>query len=154
MVELRAYERRDALPLLELFRDTIRRSNSGDYTPEQIAAWASDEIDGEAWAQRFEGRFVRVAVEDGRCVGFAELEPSGRIDRMYVSPDVQGSGVGRRLLQQVLAEAQRRGVEPVTVDASITARPFFERNGFVTLAQQQVTLREVAFVNYRMERPP
>ncbi len=35
---------------LALFRDTIRQVNSRDYSPEQIRAWASDDIDPVAWA--------------------------------------------------------------------------------------------------------
>jgi len=37
-------------------------------------------------------------------------------------------------------------------EASITARPFFEAQGFAVLAPQVVRCRGVEFVNYRMER--
>jgi hypothetical protein len=37
-------------------------------------------------------------------------------------------------------------------EASITARPFFEAEGFVVLSPQVVISRGVEFVNYRMER--
>ena len=37
-------------------------------------------------------------------------------------------------------------------EASITARPFFEAEGFVVLSQQVVLARGAEFVNYRMER--
>lgn len=81
MVTLRPYRPEDAPALLSLFRDTIRRVNSRDYSAEQIAAWASDDIDPARWACRFTGRFVPVAEEAGCPVGFAELEPNGHIDR-------------------------------------------------------------------------
>lgn len=71
--------------MLVLFRVTIRRVNSRDYSPEQIRAWASDDIDPEVWASRFAGRFVVVAEEADEPVGFAELESSGHIDRVYVA---------------------------------------------------------------------
>jgi putative acetyltransferase len=137
---------------LTLCRDTIRRVNSRDYTPDQIRAWASDDIDPQAWAGRFAGRFVVVAEEAGRPVGFSDLEADGHIDRLYVSADHQGRGVARALLSAVLAEAQRLGVIRLFTEASITARPFFESQGFVVLSPQVVTLRGVEFVNYRMER--
>jgi putative acetyltransferase len=152
MVTLRMYRPEDAPALLTLFRDTIRRVNSRDYTPEQVRAWASDDIDPQAWADRFAGRFVAVAEEAGWSVGFADLEASGHIDRVFVSADHQGRGVARLLLSAVVAEAQRRGVARLFLEASITARPFFESQGFVVLTPQVVTLRGVEFVNYRMER--
>ena len=147
---LRPYRPDDAPALLALFRDTIRRVNVRDYTPEQIRAWASDDIDPVAWAGRFDGRYVVVAEAAGRPVGFIELEPDGHIDRLYVSADHQGQGIGRQLLTAVVAEARRRGIARLFVEASITARPFFEAQGFVVLAPQVVTLRGVELVNYRM----
>lgn len=150
--ELRPYDPADAPTLLALFRDTVRRVNCRDYSPAQIAAWASDEIDPLAWAERFVGRFTVVAEAAGRVVGFAELEPTGHIDRLYVSADHQGCGVGRLMMSAVFAEAERLGLGRLFVEASITARPFFERCGFVVLAEQVVTCRGVEMVNVRMER--
>jgi putative acetyltransferase len=151
MATLRQFEPDDAPALLDLCRDTIRRVNSRDYAPNQIRAWASDDIDPLAWASRFDGRFVVIAEEAGRPAGFADLEPNGHIDRVYVSADHQGRGIGRKLLEAVLAEARQKKMRRLFVEASITARPFFERLGFVVLTPQLVTLRGVEFVNYRME---
>ena len=152
MITLRPYQRDDAPALLALFRDTIRRVNSRDYSPAQIAAWASDDLDTGRWFGRFTGRFVPVAEENGRSVGFAELEPNGHIDRVYVSADHQRRGIGRQLLAAVVAEARRVGLARLFTEASITARPFFEAQGFVVLVPQVVRCRGVEFVNYRMER--
>jgi putative acetyltransferase len=148
----RSFRPDDAPVLLALFRDTIRRINSRDYDLDQIRAWASDDIDLDIWAGRFTGRFVRVAEIDGRPIGFAELEPNGHIDRLYVSADHQRRGIGRALLAALVAEARRLGVARLFTEASITARPFFESQGFVVLAPQVVTCRGAEFVNYRMER--
>jgi putative acetyltransferase len=112
MATLRTYRPDDAPALLTLFRDTIRRVNSRDYNPDQIRAWASDDIDPEAWAGRFAGYFVAVAEEAGRPVGFADLDASGHIDRVFVSADHQGRGVARLLLSALVAEARRLGVPP------------------------------------------
>jgi putative acetyltransferase len=147
MVVLRMFRPDDAPPLLALFRDTVRRVNSRDYSPEQIVAWASDEIDADKWLAQFTGRFVVIAEEGDRPVGFAELEPDGHIDRLYVSADHQGCGIGRELLAAVLAEARRAGITRLFTEASITARPFFESHGFVTLAPQVVTCRGAEFIN-------
>lgn len=152
MIILRPFQPTDAPALLALFRDTIRRINCRDYSPMQIAAWASDDIDTHSWFGRFNGRFVPVAEEAGRPVGFAELEPNGHIDRVYVSADHQRRGIGRQLFTAILAEAQRLGLPRLFTEASITARPFFEAHGFVVLAPQVVKCRGAEFVNYRMER--
>lgn len=152
MTALRPFRPDDAPALLALFRDTIRRINSRDYDADQIRAWASDEIDPNIWADRFTGRFVRVAETDDRPIGFAELEATGHIDRFYVSAHHQRRGVGRAMLAALVAEARRLGIGRLFTEASITARSFFESQGFQTLAPQVVTCRGAEFVNYRMER--
>jgi putative acetyltransferase len=149
---VRPFREADAAALLALFRDTVRRVNCRDYRPDQIAAWASDEIDAAAWADRFRGRFVVVAESSGLPIGFTELELDGHIDRFYVSADHQRRGVGRALLAEIVTEAERQGIPRLYVEASITARPFFSGHGFTELAQQTVMARGVEFVNYRMER--
>ncbi len=149
---IRPYQSADAPALLALFRDTIRRVNCRDYNPAQIRAWASEDIDPVRWAERFEGNFVVIAEEEERQIGFAELEPNGHIDRVFVSADHQREGVGRTLLQALFAEAERRRLVRLFTEASITARPFFEAHGFATLAPQVVFCRGENFINFRMER--
>jgi putative acetyltransferase len=150
---VRPYRLADAPALLELFRGAVRRVNARDYSPEQVAAWASDAIDPAGWAARFEGRFAVVAEDEhGRHAGFAELEPDGRIDRFYVSADHQRRGVGCALLMAIESEAARRGLSSLRVEASLTARPFFAARGFAEEAEQVVALRGVSFVNVRMSK--
>lgn len=151
MVTFRPYRKEDGPDLLALFRDTIRRVNARDYAPDQIRAWTSDDIQVTTWNARFEGRYVVIAEEAGRPVGFAELEPDGHIDRVYVSADHQGQGIGSALLAAVVDEARRLGLDTLVVEASITARPFFGAQGFTVVAPQVVMCRGVEFVNYRME---
>ena len=152
MIIIRPLHADDAPQLLRLFKETIRQVNAADYSPAQIAAWASDEVSETDWAARFSGRFVVVAEAKGDIAGFAELETDGRIDRFYVSATHQGLGVGRALLAALVEHAEQVGIARLSADVSITARPFFERQGFVVVAPQTVTLRGVEFLNYRMAR--
>ncbi|MBN9517749.1 formylmethanofuran dehydrogenase subunit C [bacterium] len=149
----REYRPADAPALLHLFRSAIRRTAAADYNADQLRAWASIDADPPNWAARFENRFVRVAEIAGSPVGFAELEPNGHIDRVYVSPDHPRRGIGGALLDELLDEAKRRGLRRVWVEVSLTARPFFEAAGFTLLAPQVVACRGEQFVNFRMERP-
>ena len=150
MIIIRPLHADDAPQLLRLFKETIRQVNAADYSPAQIAAWASDEISEADWAARFSGRFVVVAEAEGEIAGFAELETDGRIDRFYVSARHQGLGIGRALLAALVKHAEQVDLGRLFADVSITGRPFFERQGFVVVAPQTVTLRGVDFLNYRM----
>jgi putative acetyltransferase len=150
MTLLRHYQFTDAAALLHLFRDTVRRVNVCDYSPEQIAAWASEDIDLADWATRFEGRFVLVAEQEGQLAGFAELTPQGHIDRFYVAANCQRQGVGQQLLSAIVAEARRLKLSQLHVAASTTARPFFAAHGFQVLSPQQVTCRGIQLTNFCM----
>lgn len=152
MLKLRRYCSDDGSALLDLFRDTIRRVNCRDYNPQQISAWASDDIDVIEWCQRFQGRYVVVAELDEQLAGFAELEGTGHVDRFYVAADYIGRGVGRAMLVDLVEEAKRQDLTTLRVEASITARPFFESHGFEAITRQLVTCRSVQLANYVMKR--
>lgn len=150
-LHLRAFRDGDLPAVIELFRDTIRRVNVRDYTPEQVRAWAPDEIDPTKW-RTFAGRYAIVAESHDRLVGFADLETDGHLDRFFVHAETQGCGVGRAMLQKLLDEARRLALPRIFAEVSITARPFFERHGFVVLVEQSVEVRGQRLTNYRMER--
>lgn len=150
---MRPYSPGDAQSLLALFRDTIRRVNARDYAPDQIAAWSSDAIDPNNWAARFSGRYVVVAELARRAVGFAELGPNGHIDRFFVAADHQGRGIGRMLMSTIETEARRLGLDRLDLDSSITARAFFERQGFRVVKPQMASCRGVELANFHMEKP-
>lgn len=150
-VATRRFRPGDLPALIALFRDTVRRVNIRDYTPEQVAAWAPDDVDPARW-ETLAGRFTVIAEIDGEIAGFTDLEPDGHVDRFFVHADRQRAGVGKTLLAAIVEEARRLRLGRLFSEVSITARPFFESQGFVVLAEQEVEVRGVRFINYRMER--
>jgi putative acetyltransferase len=71
---------------------------------------------------------------------------------MFVHPQYQGVGVASLLLRTVEATAQNQGLRCLTTEASLTARPFFERRGFDVVASQEVQKRGQTLRNFLMER--
>lgn len=150
IVRIRPYNPADTAAMIALKRDTIGRVNSRDYSAEQVAAWAPDDRAVSGWSQRAADRFVVVAEDDERIVGFGDIGPDGHIDQFYVHADHQRRGVGRAILTALVSEARRSGIRRLFSDVSITARPFFEAHGFQVDAEQTVVARGVSFVNFRM----
>jgi DNA-binding MarR family transcriptional regulator/GNAT superfamily N-acetyltransferase len=80
-----------------------------------------------------------VASTQGSPVGCGalKLHPEtriGEVKRMWVSPDVRGLGLGRRLLERLAAEATARGMEILRLETNRTlaeARRLYETAGFV-----------------------
>lgn len=150
---VRRFRRGESAQLFALFRHTVERINCRDYSPSQIAAWSSGSVDLSLWEQQFQSRFTVVAEGFGQVAGFADLELDGHLDRFYVHADHQRQGIGQKLLGEIEQEARRLNLPRIFTEASITARPFFERHGFVLLAQQEVHRRGETFINFRMAKP-
>ncbi len=145
---IRYYEAGDAPEIVRLFFETVRSVNRADYSDEQLEAWAPGVPDPEEWRARMAGRRTLVAEEGGEVVGFAELEYDGRLDMLYVRKDAVGRGVGRRLYEAVEREARGQGLGWIFTEASITARPFFEQQGFRVVREQMVSRRGVSMTNF------
>ena len=72
---------------------------------------------------------------DGRVDEDGRLEPGTRgqvatVGRMAVREAVRGAGVGRALLDLLVARAAERGLPVVELHAQVHARGFYERAGF------------------------
>lgn len=152
MITVRLFERADAIAIAQLFHDTVRTINRRDYSEAQVQAWAPDDLFFRDWAAACSSRITYVAEADGEIVGFAELKPNGYIDCFYCHKDYQGRGVGRQLYGAIAAQAQVLQLPRLCTEASITAKPFFERMDFVVIEAQSVTVRGATFCNYWMEK--
>lgn len=97
-------------------------------------------------------RLSFVAELNGAILGFADITADGYLDHLYTHRYYQGIGVASALVQTVEREMIALRVQRVTTDASITARPFFERRGYVMVQPQMVTVRGVTMQNFRMEK--
>lgn len=154
MIKLRPYQSSDCKELSELFYNTVHTINRKDYTPEQLDAWADGHVDLAAWDASFLAHHTVVAEEDGRLVGFGDMDQNGYLDRLYVHKDYQGRGIAKALcdcLENRGREVQKAG-GCFTTHASITARPFFERRGYRVVKEQQVERRGQKLTNYVMEK--
>jgi putative acetyltransferase len=149
---IRDYEEGDAGPICRLFYETVHAVNLGDYSPEQVQAWAPGVPDPAAWHARMSWRHTLVAEDEYGVAGFAELEEDGHLDMFYVRHDAAGRGVGSRLYAAVEGRARNLGVENIFTEASITARPFFEQRGFAVLRQNTVSRGDVGLTNFSMEK--
>jgi putative acetyltransferase len=151
-IRIRAYAPSDLDALIALFRNAARATAPRHYSQAQVMAWAPDDIDRDSWISRCAGRPTWIAERDGVPVGFVEILPSGHIDMLYTQPLCQGMGVASALLRRVETAARKQGLPRLFTEASVTARPFFERRGFRVIAAQTVTRRGETFTNYRTEK--
>lgn len=146
---IRPYRSADCPALAELFYETVHTACARDYTPEQLDAWATGEVDLAAWDVSFLAHRTLAAVEGETIVGFADMDGSGYLDRLYVHRDFQRRGVASALCDALEAAS---AAETFTTHASRTARPFSEHRGWRVVREQTVLRRGVALNNFVMEK--
>lgn len=151
-MKIRLFHPQDAEQIAHLFHDTVREINQRDYSPNQIKAWAPDDIYFRNWAEICSNRFTFVADQSGLILGFAELEADGHIGCFYCHKNYQGCGVGRQIYQAIAEKALNLGLTRLFTEASITAKPFFQHMGFSVVQQQQVFCRGETLINYLMDK--
>jgi putative acetyltransferase len=151
-IELRRGRPDDAATVARLFRDTVRTVNRQDYAEAQIDAWAPYEVDLDGWRGVIENSHFLIATSAGMVVGFANLDGQDYVDQLYVHKDLLRKRIATRLLEEIEREAKRRGAQRLWTQASITAKKFFERQGFVALQAQRVDHNGQTFENYVMEK--
>ena len=151
-MKLRKATTKDIPAILELFKLTITKVNSQDYTPEQIEVWTQSVKNIERWQQRVEMQFFLLVEAENQLVGIGSITSTGYLDMMYVHPDFQRMGIAQTLLEALTSYAESQEAVAITSDVSITARPFFEKNGFTVLQRQDNERQEQILVNYKMEK--
>ena len=147
---IRRYDAADLDAVMSVFLRSVRGVASRDYDAGQIAAWA--QVDRDVWSHRRLDRPTWVALIDGVIAGFIDLEGSGHIDMLFVDAASQRGGVASALLDTVENAARVQRLAVLDTDASITARPFFEKHGFQVVRSQDVALRGQRLTNFRMEK--
>lgn len=138
--------------LAAIFSASVQDLAIEDYSEEQVAAWAAEADDVDAFAARLSGRLTLVATLDHSTVGFASLRDNNHIDMLYVHPAAARRGVATALCDALEKLAAARGVRRVTVDASDTALPLFQRRGYRADRRNTVELGGEWLGNTSMEK--
>ena len=152
MIKIRNYETKDAAITWDIKFNTIRNINIRDYTVAQTKAWAPDNYDMKLWQKRVSGMNPFIAELNGQVVGFADLQSDGYIDHFFCHSEYQGFGVGRALMEHILAIGSSEGVSRFYSEVSLTARAFYEHLGFNVVRETQLEVKNEKLTNFVMEK--
>ena len=81
------------------------------------------------------GRLVDGRIDDDSRFVPGSEGTVGTIGRMAVADAARGTGIGRSLLDLLVARAAERGLPSVELHAQLHARGFYERAGFVPFGE-------------------
>lgn len=150
---IRRLAAQDIPEMQALFRATVLTVNSKDYTKEEVEDWASCGDSVEHWKELLaKNDYIGALDGQGGIVGFSSMNAEGYLHSMFVHKDWQGKGVATLLLSEVEKIARRYGVHKISVEVSVTARPFFEKHGYKVVKEQKAKANRLYLTNYVMEK--
>lgn len=150
---LRAYQASDLVAVIALFNASVQGLASAQYNAAQRLAWAPTPADLSAWQTRLSGLTVLIAEVNRQTAGFIGFSADGHIDLLYSSPRHARQGVATALYLQAEGELTAAGVPTIFTEASLTARPFFARQGFSVEQLQTLTRGAVTLQRFAMRKP-
>lgn len=139
-----------------MFERAVRLTALGDYSPEQVEAWAPSDLGASelaAWGVERASAETVVAVEGDEVLGFGDLADGRLLDMLYVDPSAGRRGIATALLTEIVSLARAAGAPEIETYASLTSRPIFERRGFEVIEEREPSVRGVSMTNFRMRRP-
>ena len=151
VMEIRPVTRADLPAIRDLFLRSVQEVAIRDYTPSQCAAWTAG-ADKPGWAERFLATWTIDAFCEDQLAGFANLESPTQLDCFYVHPDFQRQGVGTALLNAIVAQARSQGAVFLQSDISLTAEPFFRRQGWKAVRRNQVCRGDQVLIKTTMRK--
>ncbi|MFD2942829.1 GNAT family N-acetyltransferase [Flavobacterium notoginsengisoli] len=142
----------DLNEMQQLYIETIKSVCKNDYNPEQIEAWIYGVYNKERWIEVIEKQYVLLAIIENKIAGYGTLKDGNYIDFFYIHKDFQRQGIADKLLKALEVEAKNQHSKIITSDISITAKPFFEKKGFVVKVEQKNVRLGAELINYKMEK--
>jgi len=152
---IRGFQDSDISQIVSLFYETVHSVNSVDYTTEQLNSWApKNEIEAtlENWNKSLNNNTGYVAEINGKIVGFSDMTHNGYLDRLYTHKDFQGQGIATALVNKLESVAGKIRLSEIYTEASVTAKPFFERRGYQIIRSQIVERKGIALPNFQMTK--
>ena len=150
---IRAALQSDAVELKKLFQNTVLAINRRDYSQAEVEDWASCGDDLSNIEDMIKTHYFIVAVnQQSEIVGFSSITPQGYLHSMFVHKDFQGEGIATILLNEIEQYAITNGIMRITSEVSLTARPFFEKKGYIVVEEQKRKANQLSLTNFWMAK--
>ncbi len=152
-MNVRSYTDADLDAVAAVFTSSVHVLGAAAYDETQRNAWAPQPPDLHHWRKRLQPLRTFVAVQGAEIAGFISDEPHGHIELLYVAPLYARRGVASLLYGYAERALLSAGVTELRTEASLVAKPVFERFGFVVIEEQEISLRNLSFRRFAMCKP-
>lgn len=132
---IRRFQERDAADVSALIAETLRTTNSQDYSEDYIETVISTHTP-EYLTERSNWTHFYVVCDGDIIIGCGAIGPYwGKEDEsslftIFVSPEYQGKGIGRTLIETLEQDEFFLRAKRIEIPASITACEFYQKIGY------------------------
>lgn len=143
----------DTSELRDLFQSTVLNVNKRDYSLAEVEDWASCGNDLSHIEEMIKTHYFIVVINrQSQIVGFSSITPQGYLHNLFIHKDFQGKGVATILLKEIERYADAKGIIRITSEVSLTARPFFEKKGYIVEKEQKRKANLLSLTNFWMAK--
>lgn len=134
-MKIRLFKEEDAAELESVIAETLRISNSRDYSKEYIEANISSHS-ADVLVERAKEGHTYVACDGARIVGCGTIAgywgslTESILLTIFVLPEYQGKEIGRRIIETLEQDEFFLRAKRVEIPASITAVEFYRKMGY------------------------
>lgn len=134
-MEIRSFKPEDAAETARVVAETLRTSNSKDYTAEYIEANIASHS-AEILTERAKESHMYVVCDDSRIIGCGAIAgywgstEESILLTIFILPEYQGKGIGRQLIETLERDEYFLRAKRIEIPASITAAEFYRKMGY------------------------
>lgn len=132
---IRRFKKEDSVELSEVIAETLRTTNSKDYSPEfiekEILFFTPKKlIERATWVHFY------VVCEDEKIIGCGGIgaywgkKDESSLFTIFVLPEYQGKGIGRKIIETLEQDKYFLRAKRIEIPASITAVGFYKKMGY------------------------
>lgn len=132
---IRRFKNEDADELADVIAETLRTTNSKDYSPEYIENDISF-LTAEKLIERSGWTNLYVVCDDDRIIGCGAIgsywgkEDESSLFTIFVLPEYQGKGIGRKIIETLENDEYFIRAKRIEIPSSVTAVEFYRKMGY------------------------
>lgn len=143
---IRLFRDSDLHSLRRMVHNTIHACYSGVY-PDRAVQFFEEYHSKEKILERSRSGEILIVEREGAIVATGSLV-GNEISGVFVSPDVQGQGYGKRIMRELESRAQEQGIPEVILSVSLPSRKFYENLDYEILSERSIDVGEGQVLNY------
>ena len=149
-IKVRKFKDKDAAEVSNVIAQSFRTLISHSYTKESVEDQIKENSPKKILEKAKKVKYF-VAVEKGKILGFGGYNPE-KIHTFFVLPEMQGKGIGSKILEKVLSEAKTEGIKSIKCWSTFNAENFYSSFGFKKRKKLNLKTKNSSISFIEMER--